>query len=107
MFAIIKQLEANRIEMPVPKRSFIQKLKGLFQARKNKRAYQVLVIAKRAEKAAVAKTNIELADEMEARSEALLIECVMCKRTDKVKSDRLFEEAVALAAESDALRFNI
>jgi hypothetical protein len=105
MFNIIQQLEANRIEVTLPKRTVLQKLVGLYTNYKGKRAYQALALAKREEKAAVVKSNAELADEMDARSEALLTESVMCKRTNKVESGRLFEEAVELATKAGELRF--
>lgn len=106
MFSIIKQLEANRIEVVVPKRSFLQKLKGIYANWKGKRAYQALILAKREEKAIVAKTNEELANDLDARSHALLVESVKCKRTDKVESVRLMEEATELAVQASSLRFN-
>lgn len=105
MFSIIKQLEANRIEMVAPKRSLLQKLVGIYKSYKSKKAYQALIIAKREEKAAVAKTNAELATEMEARSEALITESALCYRTNKVESDRLMEEAAELASKAASLRF--
>lgn len=105
MFTLIKQLEANRPQVEAPKLTFIQKVKAIYRSWKGKRAYQALILAKREEKAAAAKTNAELADEMEARSDALINESAMCKRTDPVESDRLFEEAVAMATEASALRF--
>lgn len=105
MFSIIKQLEANRIEMAAPKRSLLQKLVGIYKSYKSKKAYQALIIAKREEKAAVAKTNAELATEMEARSEALITESALCYRTNKVESDRLMEEAAELASKAASLRF--
>lgn len=105
MFAIIKQFEANRIEVVAPKRTVLQKLVGIYKSYKSKKAYQALIIAKRDEKAAVAKTNADLATELEARSEALITESALCYRTNKVESDRLMEEAVELASTASSLRF--
>jgi hypothetical protein len=105
MFNIIKQLEANRVEVVAPKRSLMKVVVSIYRRWVSKRAYNALVLTKREEKAVAAKTNAELADELDARSEVLLTESVMCKRTNKVESDRLMEEAVELATKAGELRF--
>jgi hypothetical protein len=106
MFAILKQLDAIAVETVVPKRSLLQKLMGVYKGYKAKRAFTALKLAKRAEKAAVVKSNTDLAAELEARSDALVLQSVQCKRTNKVESDRLLDEAITLATEASALRFS-
>lgn len=93
-------------EATAPKKTLIEMIKSMYRRFKGKRAYQAMILAKREEKALQAKTNAQLADELDARSEELLTESVLCKKADPVKSEQLFEEAVELTTKANVLRFN-
>jgi hypothetical protein len=106
MFALLKQLAAATPEVEAVELTFIQKVKAVYRSFKGKRKFQAMAKAKREEKAAIVKTNTQLADELEARADALIEQSALCRRTDAVESDRLFEEAVELTTQANALRFN-
>lgn len=105
MFDIIKRLEESKPKAEVVKPTLLQVVVSCYKRWKNKRAFKALALAKREEKAVLVKTNLELADELDERGNALIEQSARLMRTDRVEADRLFEEAADLSAQANTLRY--